>query len=425
MIRSVIKRAQGAVYRLKRMYLLFPYRIKNWLLNRTAKKYASQVSINLLNDKKDATCLCSIQYELSHKRAPSIKGYLFQTYPKNDGVLYYKKNLDDKATKVADAPFDILKYNISYTPSGYIIATPIAKRGCMYIIKDGKTVELFCNERNIQPCGWLYNTGIDFIVDDKGNECCIYAEYGHFIGDYYVWKGVAPYNKENLWQIVFKQKSEKEIHHFHQLKRDPWTNFLYLTSGDVGNQNKWWISEDLGCTFRLINSAAHCECKPNALRMTHFVFTKDYIYWATDSPSEHSLFRIERSLSDGIIDVSTQVKLTNLPFGQGTNAMCFIEKINALFLFERIGWSETDIYQRFLRGRFNEYLYSINENQLYTIIEISNNNKVWGGHRGKCYQLYDPEGKSIIMGFSQDTPCIMTNISPKYADAGSIVYKLS
>lgn len=243
------------------------HNIKNWWLKRSFRKYKGVVEAQLLIDDESPTCLCAIQYSLSRKAIPQATGYIFQTYPQSDSCLYYSDSLEGKPRRVAKVNFSLSEYNIAISPSGIMIATPIAKRGEMYVIKEGVEIELFCNRVTSQPCGWLYNTGIDFVLDGQGKECCIFAEYGHTEKEYYVWRGECPYNDESLWQKVLVQESEKEIHHFHQIKRDPWTGYLYLTSGDNGEQNKWWYSKDSGKTFTLFNSAKICNCAHNVLRI--------------------------------------------------------------------------------------------------------------------------------------------------------------
>ena len=399
------------------------HNIENWFLKRSYSRFNGRTQVELLVNDTLPTCLSSIQYSLENKTYPTVKGYLFQSYPQSDSSLYYCDSIGNNIKTIAKTSFNLLDYNISLTPSGIIIATPIAKRGKMYVIKDGCEITLFQAEGNLQPCGWLYNTGIDYLLDDDGNEICVFAEYGHSESEYYVWRGKAPYNHEALWEKVFCQEGEKEIHHFHQIKRDPWTGYLYLTSGDNGRQNKWWYSKDCGITFTIFNSAKICNCEPNVLRMTNFVFTEKYVYWATDSAKSHSLNRMQRSEQDGLIDVSSRKQLATLPYGQATNAICFIESLNALFLYERVAWSEYDLFELQLKGRFSEYIYMIDDEKLYSLFEITNKDNHWGGHRGKCYQLYATGRHDVIMGFSYDTPCIMTNLRPDYYKAGSIVYK--
>ncbi len=396
----------------------------NWLLNHKAKKYPGCYNTETIieNGRHGHSCLCSIQMDISKGAIPKTLGYLFHAYPASGKSLYFKHSTKDEALLVATVDFDVLKYNFSVSPSGIIIATPISHRGAMFVNKEGVTYQLF-EKQLMQPCGWLYNSGVDFIIDESGNECCVFAEYAHESDlGFFVWKGTAPYTNENCWKTVFHQQSETDIHHFHQIKRDPWTDVLYLTSGDEDAQNKWWYSKDYGESFHLLNSSELCQWHPNTLRTINFIFTRDFVYWATDSGSCHSLNQIERDSTSGLLDISTRKKLTRLPYGQGTNMLCYLPDKEMLFLYERIAWSHD--FNKLHKKGFYVYVWSIKNRRLYRLIRLRTENGQWGGHRGKCYQSYGTEENCVMMGFSSDTPCIITSFGSNYKNIGTVKYNL-
>lgn len=386
---------------------------------------------SISSTEKSSLCLCAIKTEIVNNKLPFPTGYLFHKLGSSDKSLYYGPTLRN-AEKIGTVTFDPKKYMFAISPTdGRIIATMRQSRGTVYVW-DGTTQTSLFSSASLKPMGWLYNSGVDFIVDGNGVEHCIFAEYngdGIDKGGYYVWRGTYPYTSESDWTYSMHMPygnsstaSTNNIAHYHQIRRDPWTNILYLTAGDHPYQLKWWYSTDYGANWTLLTDNANNGWEEHICRCINFIFTKDYIYWSTDHGTNHCLNRIARNASTGVIDVSTRKKLADLPFGQATNTLCYVENPHGLFMFERIdtGSEYTPLYGTGIHHQF----WSFDTETLIDAGYLGLTNNSWGGHRGKCYTNYT-SGQELhpAMGYSEDTPCVFDIIGAS-TGLGTIFYDL-
>ena len=387
--------------------------------------YASTLS----SFKKRSLALCGIKTEIVDNKIPFPEGYLFEELGTDaSNKLYFGSRLDN-AVEVGTMTFNVRDYQFAVSPTdGRIIACHRTQRNAMYIW-DGETTTTLFSSASTKPKAWLYNSGIDFIIDGDGNECCIFAEYdpNYASGYFYVWKGVYPYTSESDWSIVFSMAAASSatagtITHFHQIRRDPWTNILYLTSGDSPNQLRWWYSTDYGDNWTLLTDNANNGWEEHVCRCINFIFTEEYIYWAVDHGTNHSLNRISRNASTGIIDISTRKKLADLPFAQATNTVCYVDRPNGLFMFERIDTGTE--YQPYYGGTIKQLFYSFDCNALIEVGTIKLTNNSWGGHRGQCYTNYcTGQEPHPAMGYSTFTPCVFDIVGAS-SGLGTIYYEL-
>ena len=96
------------------------------------------------------------------------------------------------------------------------------------------------------------------------------------------------------WEKVFSHDAHGKtpdgyIRHFHTCMSDPYIEGRwYLSSGDIGEQNKFWLSDDNGDSWKEIKAQVENpeECKlgeeMRVLRYTSAVITEEAIYWVTD-----------------------------------------------------------------------------------------------------------------------------------------------
>lgn len=363
--------------------------------------------------KKASLCLCAIKTEIVTNKIPFPTGYLFHKLGSADKSLYYGKTLRD-AENIGTVTFDPKKYLFAISPTdGRVIATLRGNRGAMYIW-DGATQTTLFNSASTKPMGWLYNSGVDFILDSNDVEHCIFAEYDGSAtdkGGFYVWRGTYPYTSESDWETVFHMDfnyynpTSTTITHFHQVRRDPWTDILYLTSGDKPLQLKWWYSTDYGANWTLLTDNANNGWEEHIARCINFIFTKDYIYWATDHGTNHCLNRISRNSTTGVIDPSSREKLADMPFGQATNSTCYVESPHGLFMFERIDTG--DEYASLYGTGIHHQFWSFDSEKMIDAGYLGLTNNSWGGHRGKCYTNYTTGQEAHpAMGYSEDSPCV-------------------
>lgn len=381
----------------------------------------------LAADSASSKTLCAKKTKYQSEKLPFEEGFLFHDLNVNNGKIYYGSTLRD-SEEVTILPFNPNLYFFGISPNhGTIIAGRRENQGSLYVYDGNQTHELFANASR-KPYGWLYDTGIDFIVDGDGVEHCIFGEYAHVPSSsgLYVWRGTYPYTSESDWeQVKFisnitNDSTQGSIRHFHQVRRDPWTDILYLTSGDNPNQLNWWYSTDYGESWTLLFNDSTLSWESSTARCCNLIFTEDYIYWGSDYGENHSLNRIARG-SNGIIDPSTRKKLCDLPYGYATNSICYVEHLNALFCYDRV-----DGYTRFesLYGKpLSVNIWLIDFNALVEVAKLPTKNE-WGGHRGKCYVNYTSgQNPFPALGFSADTPTIFTFIGAS-AGLGTLFYDL-
>lgn len=380
-----------------------------------------------------------------------------------DDIGSLKEDLGDESTKIIDLMMD---YVYQYLGNSTIAVKNVVKKGTfdvttgqviehdtryytpfyipnyikllsrtsatLYVWDGNDTYKLF-DGASLKPMGWLYNSGVDFVIDANGVEHCIFAEYdGSTLNKngFYVWKGTYPYTSESDWKTVFHKDISWEpvvpntIVHFHQIRRDPWTNILYLTSGDKEGQLNWWYSIDYGDTWTLLisDTSDNYSWEAHILRCINFVFTKDYIYWAVDHGTNSCLNRIKRN-SSGIIDLSTREKLCDLPFAIATNSICYVESPNGIFLYTRV---DTGLeYESHYGTKVPVLFWSFKTEKLYNLMELGLTNNSWGGHRGKCYLNYTSGQQPYpAMGFSDDTRCYFDIAGADNSNIGTIFYDI-
>lgn len=108
------------------------------------------------------------------------------------------------------------------------------------------------------------------------------------------------YIKNNI-DTVFTFYTEKEFlekglspcaRHIHVLTVDPYTGWIFIGTGDTDNESAIYVSENKGTSFLKIGGGAQ------VWRTLSFIFTKNYIYWNTDSDAPQYLSRVPRKALD-------------------------------------------------------------------------------------------------------------------------------
>ena len=385
-------------------------------INEEIKELQNKPSI--FADENRNMCLAGIKTDILTDKIPYHRGFLFHKLQNNDGSLWYGTDFRN-ISKIGSVSFNPNSMRLAISPKdGRIIAVQRDTRNGIYVW-DGET-ETHVTGFTLEPMAWLYNSGVDFI-NDGTDEYCIFAEYkgGAPFDSFNVWRGKYPYTSVSDWEIVLTQ-TPTDITHFHMVRRDPWSNILYLTSGDDNALCKWWYSTDCGATWTLLTTGTTSGYEDHVCRCINFVFTKDYIYWATDKGTNHCLNRVSRD-SNGIIDVSSREKLCDLPSSVATNSICYVESPHGIFMYDRIDIGYTSDYGKPVPMSF----WDIDNAELTTPFTLPLTVSDWGGSRGKCYINYT-NGKQPMpaMGFSIDTPCIFDLVCDNPSNIGTIAYNV-
>lgn len=371
--------------------------------------------------------LCSMVTKYKKDKKPFHEGYLFHRLRAGDESLYYGDRMD-KLEKIGEVDFNTNNSMLAISPKDKrVVATERGVKGELYVW-DGVTTHVLFNGVT-GPKGWLYNSGVDFIEDENGDEYCIFAEYGGDVtaqaGGFYVWRGKFPYTSESDWEkVLFQDYGSGGIDHFHMVRKDPWTNLVYLTSGDWNSTSKWWYSEDDGKTWTMFARGSTSGFEEHVMRCINFIFTEDYVYWAVDHGVNHSLNRIKRNTETGILDLSTREMLTELPEGQATNSITYSHYPEGIFMFDR--WDYGTAFEQYFHLPIKVQFWDIEREELVKVTEVKNRNSSWGGHRGQAYINYtNPYNPYPAIGFSDDTRNPFEVPVDNPSQVGTIYYDIS
>lgn len=244
---------------------------------------------------------------------------------------------------------------------------------------------------NFKPSGWLQNCG--FLYNWKDN-FFMFSEYTRpSVTKACVWKVQGDYSNPSNWKVVLEKELSGELNagfkHFHAVQYDPYTGIIYAASGDDDTAAAIYVSKNKGETFELLYGPEEKTC-----RLLNFAFTKDKIYWASDSGlnDKHYLFSIKRD-GEGVMDFSTTEELhkfDNIPGSVATYATVYIESLCVLIFLNRnddYGISSVPIqYWDIIAGEFKN------------IIDLPIFDSQLGGFRCEYIQLY-PKDESFMVGY--------------------------
>lgn len=215
---------------------------------------------------------------------------------------------------------------------------------------------------DLKPCGWLENCGFKTFP----NGVSLFCEYTRrTVATANVWKINGNPLVASNWTVtksfaVTTTDDASGFKHCHAINHDQYTDIVYLSTGDDSSAAGIWYSLDFGSTWTQIGILSEKYC-----RLLNIVFTKDVVYWATDTDAAniHYLFKASRD-ANGIIDWESIVDYVNLPAlnYQATYGIAHLTELNAIFLFERTDHRQTV---------FNVRMVDLNDGSLHSVAELN------------------------------------------------------
>ena len=154
--------------------------------------------------------------------------------------------------------------------------------------------------------------------------------------------------------VITTEDNNTLFKHAHMVAQDFYTGICYFATGDDDIGAMLWASDDNGDTWTQlvapdsdgeVNEYGYINGSQKYCRMLMLTFTKDYIYWATDSSglSMHYLFRCERD-ENNILDYSTVSEIANLAeYGVATYGTALIPELNAILILDRCDSANTQM----------------------------------------------------------------------------------
>ena len=250
---------------------------------------------------------------------------------------------------------------------------------------------------NLKPCGWLNNVG--FCTLPNGNS--VFAEYTRgTVKTANVWliSGDAsdPANWSVTWSVNIIDTMDSTTpgtKHCHEVMYDFFTGILYFGTGDSETGSNNYYSADGGETWTLLYGEDKNRC-----RRLNYIFTKDYVYWASDSwqAEDHHFFIGQRD-NNGLVDVenATEISLTS-GNGQACYGIVYLKDQNLIVMMDRIDDPVTN--------KLDWYCYDLTTGTVEKIGEIGSATGTLSylGFRCRFIDFY-PTGNAIQVGFSPRT----------------------
>jgi hypothetical protein len=80
------------------------------------------------------------------------------------------------------------------------------------------------------------------------------------------------------------------VRHVHGVFQDPFTNAIWVTTGDSDEEAAIWRTDDCFSTLQCVVGGTQ------QFRAVHLLFTADYVYFGSDAPDEHNyIYRMDRA----------------------------------------------------------------------------------------------------------------------------------
>lgn len=252
----------------------------------------------------------------------------------------------------------------------------------------------------LKPTGWLQNCGPHY---SHRYNALYFAEYTRAnLRSCNGWKVSGDIMNPDNWQIKASRLIDFPYKygtkHFHTAQEDPYTGAVYFTTGD---RNAAIYASSDGENFVQLDKDDRAKW-----RMLNAVFTKDYMWWASDDwRSNHHFWRCARS-DNGVIDPEKIEDLFFFPdFGEGdckaTYGNIYFKKYNVILFLDR--WDGG-------YAHFNDlpvYLYDINAGRMIHLTDMHRREgfdiKSPWGFRCRAMEMH-PKGNQAIVSFDSFHP---------------------
>lgn len=237
------------------------------------------------------------------------KDLVVQEYDKNGNlwatrgmIIYEQKKGDNKFKKIAHIPtgfsifwlrnFSILR-KVTIRPE--CVEMVVTDKGDICALSAGRMWSLNNGENRFKETMKLshYGFGDQGIRNDGiisiDDSTIVWGEYFRNPGlnDVRVYKST---NNLNSWQVAYEFQPG-QIRHIHAIQKDPYTNKLWICTGDSNEEPMIAFSEDKFKTINIIGRGNQ------GWRACQLVFTKDAVFWGSDtfSDSISGIYRWDRN----------------------------------------------------------------------------------------------------------------------------------
>lgn len=414
----------------------------------TAKLKTPINSINTNNLYLIATKKNNMYYsENPNGQIPFDEGYLY--LDEVTQKLYYSKGTYDNAEYLCDWNKSIANnlncqdYHCTITKDGDLIfmrrpyQNNTRSNPIIYPNGDYNNPKMIDFGDRIKPFSFVIDNAIEHSYN---KDFFIFGEYRGWNkaednSELYIWKVTKPYDNPDNWRRVDTwhirhyesgdgPNPNREIGHFHTANFDFYSGAWIVSTGDVGHQCRFLVSKDDGETWVDQNTGGGQRS-----RTVGMIFTKDAMYYQTDSTrADHALYKVNRGV-DGYLDFSNLIKICNLSqTGEAGYCTALMRDPYGLLFIDRME-SRID-----LSNTISLYFYSLDDEKLYKLgtynaIEEYTNFDSEGryGLPPTAFTHYQPPNDDgIIMGSTSKTKPFLIDILNNNAEKliGNIKMKI-
>lgn len=376
-----------------------------------------------ISSKAEYPRLACVKYEYAKDTQPIPVGYLYTT--NNAPYEYlYSSGVPDDMVKIADWDMSITRDG-SKTPShctsyvtddgdiivlhrgdlfGGLSPNPDARQNpIIYPAGDYNNPIVVDFGSRIKPTGWARCNGVTSVPD---KDFFLFSEYTRTAhAKAYMWKVTKPYTNPDNWVIVAEfvvdrkpEVGQGDMKHWHATNYDPYSGAILASFGDHGVGAKILISKDDGDTWTVEAEGDEGKC-----RLSQYIFTKDYVYWGSDSASSNHLFMRAPRDSEGY----PKLTLDDLEVvEQFPKAAGFVATYNTVYLSDPHGLLFLDRNDDPSKLTPLQILFwSFDDEQMYVVKEIEKLDSIGvsesNGFRCDTVTLYQPlNDDRVTIGFN-------------------------
>lgn len=292
----------------------------NWRKNINDIK---QDLLNIKNTTPTSNDVSSLSYPTNHLQAELLNNpkNFTPTFLSKDGFIYgnSQRGSGKKIYRTNDG-FETLEEGYEFTNTRQIIATYKTSQGFV-VVAEGGTSEnpkgevYFSNDfeggfnKVLETDIELSPNGISHFFDNSGHknglDICMLGEYSQRIGNPH--KLYMSLDGGQSWEVVFTSvvNNPNVNSHIHACSFDRYSGDIYVSVGDGEENREFYVSNDMGGTFKKVNAPNNVNGFNSLLQPTIIIPTPDKIFLGVDSvtaPGFYSLIKDIKNPSQVEVD---------------------------------------------------------------------------------------------------------------------------
>ena len=331
-----------------------------------------------------------------------VKLFTFENldgYPSLNYTTAYLPNGD--VLFVYDSQFGGETYSDEEIAAPYSIAIDNKHRRnpIIAVASEGYKLHIIDFGDRLKPTGWLQNIGQHYSFRHKA---FYFAEYTRAnLRSCNGWKVSGDLRNPDNWSVrasrLIDFPYKVGTKHFHIAQEDPYTGVVYFSTGD---RNAGLYASADGTDFVQLDKNDRAKW-----RMLNAVFTKDYVWWASDDwVDNHRFWQCSRDAS-GVIDPESLNLIYKFPYfkvdSRATYGNIYFSKYDVIVFLDRWDGGNPEV------GLLPVYMYDIKKGEIKKLTDIVRREGLAGtsmwGFRCRTMEMY-PTGSTAVVSFDSFHP---------------------